>query len=192
MSTYTDEIQARDLGITRFDYGTHTVKTGVTTMKPGMLVTTFGETGADIDILATDDKYCTGIVLRRKTRAFSADGSVQDTVDTAFAAEVEVVVQYLTGGRGHMWMWLSGLDATTTDEGTGLARRGSPVFIPSTSGNLAATNSTVGSGITFGANFAEDLETMTYPLIQIGTLLQDVTIVDSASAVQGKIAKVSI
>jgi len=198
MSTRTSgaigSILARDLGLMPSDYGTYRVKAGLATMKPGMFVTTFGETGEHIDILADADEYCTGIVLSRLDRAYSTDGSIIDTIDTVFAAEDEVRVLHLTGGRAIVWAWLTGLDITANDEGTGLARRGAPVYVPdATSTAASATNRTPGAGMTFGANVAIDYMTgMTLPYIKIGTLVQDATILDSAATPVGIIVKVQI
>lgn len=193
MSTRTQEILARDLGLFPSDYGVYTVKSGLTTLKPGMIVTTFGETGSDIDIYADGDEYATGVVQKRSTRRISAGGDISDDVDDTFAAGDEVIVIHWTGGRAHAYVWLTGLDATTNDEGTGLARRGAPVYLPTDDPTaLSLTNATVGALMAFGAALAVTIIGVTRPLWQVGVLLEDATIVDSASAVQGILAKVAI
>lgn len=191
MSDFTQEILARDLGIHDFDKKDYTVKSGVSTMKPGMFVTTFGETGTDIDILTKEDEYCTGIVLYRKTRKISADGAVEDDIDTAFAAADEVKVLHLTGGRAHVWCWLTGAE---TAAAVGLLRRGAEVFIIQEDGSvLDIDNATVGSALCYIKGTLSMITiTANQALVRIGTLVEDVTIADSTSAAEGRIAKVAI
>lgn len=192
MSDFTQEILALDLGIQPYEQRVHTVGSNASTnMKPGMWVTNFGETGKDIDILTKEDEYALGVVLRRKNRKISADGAVEDDVDTAFAVSDEVIVQYMTGGRAWVWTWLTGLE---TAAARALMRRGAEVFILQEDGSvLDADNATLGAGLCF-VKGSLNLATVTgnQHLVKIGTLVNDVTIADSTSAAEGRIAKVSI
>ena len=188
MSDNCTEIIALDLGIHPTQIKTFTVKTGVTTMKPGMIVTTFGETGESIDIFADGDEYAIGIVLRRLTRKISADGAVEDTIDTAFAAGDRVEV-LLFGSPAVVRMWLTGLD---TAAARGTLRQGCPVYLLDlTAAAVASSNPTVGSAFALVLG-SLDLNAAIHPLIQIGWLMEDATIADSTAAVAGVIAKVKL
>ena len=195
MSTACLEIIARDLGLHPFDFKYYTVKAGVTDMVPGMIVTTYGETGSDIDIHQDGDEWITGIVIKRKTRKISADGAVSDTIDTAFAAGDEVEVLHRTGGRAHVYMWITGL---TTGDGT--VRAGAEVFmVDINSPALASTNITVGSGMCLIAGLdpyalteaAPNTTTRTIPFVTIGLALEDTVVADDAGAEVGVIVKVA-
>ena len=195
MSTKTKSIIARDLGIHPFDKKIYTVKAGVTTMVPGMIVTTYGETGSDIDIHADGDEWITGIVLKRKTRKISADGAVEDDIDTAFAAGDEVWVLHVPGGRAHVWMWITGL---TTGDGT--VRAGAPVYmVDINSPAITATNLTVGAAMCLVAGLAHyalteaapNTTTRTVPFQQIGRCLEDTVVADDAAAEVGVLVKVA-
>ena len=190
MSTVTQEILARNLGLHLFDRKIYTVKTGVTTMVPGQIVTTFGETGSDIDIFTDGDEYATGVVLKRTTRKISADGSVEDGIDTAFAAGDEVeVLHFGTGGRGHVYMWLTGNPVSAS---RGTLRAGAEVFLmDSTNAAYTSTNPTLGAGLAL-VKSTTDINASIHPLVKIGTLMEDAVIADSTSAVAGVLAKVAI
>lgn len=189
MSTKTHEIIARDLGLMPSDYGIYIVKSGLVTLVPGMIVTTFGESGSDIDIFTDGDEYATGIVIKRTTRRISAGGDIDDDIDTAFAAGDEIEVLHWTGGRAIVYMWLTGSPVSAA---RGTMRRGAAVWLmDSTNALFTSTNPTIGAA--FAAVLGSiDMNASIHALVQIGILLMDATILDSTSSVAGILAKVLI
>lgn len=189
MSTKAFEIIARDLGLQPSDYGIYTIASGITTLYPGMLVTTFGQADGEVKVLAVDDDWVTGIVLKRNTRKISADGAVSDNIDTVLTAGDEIMVLHKTGGRAYVWLWLMGL---TSGDGNGTIRRGAPLYIPS----FSATATVVPATLTLGAGYAgliDGLDLLTGAtkwLSQIGIVIEEVA-VPVESTTTGVIAKVS-
>lgn len=189
ISDRAQEIIARDLGLNSFDFGYFKVTSGVSDMKAGMIVTTFGEAGDEIDIFADGDEYAIGIVTKRKNRKISADGAIEDTIDSEFAAGDEVEVLYFTGGRAHVYMWLTGFD---TAAARGTLRRGAAVKLQDfTSGTIASGNITLGSAMAFVLGTL-DLNAAIHALVTIGVLLEDAIIADSTSNPFGIVVKVAI
>lgn len=189
MSTKAKEIVARDLGLMPPDYGIYTIASGITTLYPGMLVTTFGQADGEVKVLAVDDDWVTGIVLKRNTRKYSSDGAIEDTVDTVLTAGDEIQVLHQTGGRAQVYLWLMGL---TSGDGNGTIRRGAPMYIPS----FSATATVVPATLTLGAGYAgliDGLDLLTGAtkwLSQIGIVIEEVA-VPVESTTTGVIAKVS-
>ena len=184
-----NEVIARDLGLTSFDFGYFIVKAGMTTMKPGMIITTFGEAAGEIDVFVDGDEYATGIVTKTKNRRISVDGTIDDGINTTFAAGDEVEVLYWTGGRAHVYMRLTGFD---TAAARGTLHRGAAVYLQDfTSAAIASGNITLGSAMALVLGTL-DLNAAIHALVTIGMLLEDATILDSTAAVVGITVKVAI
>lgn len=188
MSTVAQEVLARDMGIHPNDYGTYIVASGITTLVPGMLVTTFGQADGEVKLLTVEDDWVTGVVIKRSTRKISADGAISDDVDTVIAAGDEIIVLHRTWGRAMVYIWLMGL---TSGDGNGKLREGAPVYIPS----FTATATVVPATLTLAAAYAglidglDILTGATTVLSQIAILMEE-TDVPVQSTTTGVIAKV--
>lgn len=169
------EVIARDLGIQSYMKGIHTVKAALATMKPGMIVTNFGETGRDIDIYATGDDWATGIVLGTRDRKFAADGAISGgDVDAVFAAADEVVVLYFGYNVAWVYMFLSEM---VTAKGDGAIRKGNNVYLHNITATALDTTAYIDGNAMSVLEGALDMITgLTQQYKQIGILQEDITI----------------
>lgn len=160
-----------------------TLAVGGNTAKVGMIMTGVGETHPGVDIIADGDESFLGLLMKPLLRP-------SDTwdIDDALTDATEVII--LKPGSGALvGMWITGLT------GGGTAKAGDPVYIQDFTPNaLASANITLGAGMVIpnGTDVFDDTTAdLTRPLVQIGTLAQDLTIGDSTSAAAGKIALVN-
>lgn len=187
IGTKAEEVIARDFGIKPFMKGTYTVKNGVSNMKAGMIVTTFGESNRDVDIYADGDDWATGVVLGQRSRLYASDGAISGgDVDDSLIAETEVTVLHFGYNVAHIYMFLSEM---VTAKGDGAIKKGNEVYLMNITATALDATAYVGGNAMSILEGALDMFTgLTKPYKKIGVLQEDVTI----HVTETRVAKVLI